>query len=164
MDRGMELRAAVPSDAMGVAHVHVRAWQDGYRGLMPDAYLDQLRPEERAARYTFGRADGPQTTVAIRGGVIAGFATIITSDDGAELAALNVDPAAWRTGVGTALIAHARAQLAATGATEAVLWMLVGNARAQAFYERDGWRVTQARRQATVWGATVDEVALRRPL
>ena len=28
---------------MEVARVHVRSWQAGYRGLLPDAYLDGLR-------------------------------------------------------------------------------------------------------------------------
>jgi hypothetical protein len=34
-----------------VALVHVRAWQVGYRNLLPDEYLDGLWPEERARRY-----------------------------------------------------------------------------------------------------------------
>lgn len=39
----MELRPALPADALAVARVHVRAWQVGYRGLLPAAYLDSLR-------------------------------------------------------------------------------------------------------------------------
>ncbi len=72
----MELRPAVPADAPAAARVHVRAWQAGYRGLMPAEYLDGLRPEDRAARYTFGRPDGPRTTVALLDGTLVGFATI----------------------------------------------------------------------------------------
>ena len=49
----MLLRPAEPVDAMAVARVHVRSWQVGYRGLLPDAYLDGLRAEERAERYDF---------------------------------------------------------------------------------------------------------------
>src|SRR5689334_24584638 len=114
----MELRPAVPADAPAVARVHVRAWQAGYRGLMPAEYLDSLRPEDRAARSTCGRPDGPRTTVALLDGAIVGFVTIRAP----ELAALNVDPDAWSRGVGRALIAHARADLAAAGVTEANLW------------------------------------------
>jgi hypothetical protein len=82
----MELRLAVPADALAVARIHVRAWQAGYRGLLPAGYLDGLRAEDRAARYTFGRADGPRTTVAVDAGQVVGFATI----HGAELCALHV--------------------------------------------------------------------------
>jgi hypothetical protein len=62
-----EIRAARPADALAVAEVHVRSWQAGYRHLLPDAYLDSLRPEDRAARYTFDRAgaDDPETIVVL---------------------------------------------------------------------------------------------------
>ena len=99
----MELRLAVPGDALAVGRIHARAWQAGYRGLLPAAYLDGLRAEDRAARYTFDRTDGPRTTVAVVDGAIVGFATIY----GSELSALHVDPDAWSTGVGRALIARA---------------------------------------------------------
>lgn len=156
----MELRSAVPADALAVARIHVRAWQTGYRGLLPAGYLDGLRAEDRAARYTFGRADGPRTTVASDADRIVGFATI----HGAELSALHVDPDAWGTGVGRALIAQARADLAAAGVAEAHLWVLAGNARAERFYARDGWTTDGTRRSDTVWGVTVDEIAYRRRL
>jgi GNAT superfamily N-acetyltransferase len=156
----MELRPAVPADAPAVARVHVRAWQAGYRGLMPAEYLDNLRPEDRAARYTFGRPDGPRTTVALLDDTIVGFVTI----RGSELGALNVDPDAWSRGVGRALIAQARADLAAAGATEASLWVLVGNTRAERFYALDGWTTDGTRRSETVWGITVDEIEYRRRL
>jgi hypothetical protein len=44
---------------------------------LPDAYLDGLRPEDRAARYAFDRAGPrhPATIVAIADGAIPGFAT-----------------------------------------------------------------------------------------
>ena len=44
------LRDAQPFDADAVARVHVQTWQVAYRGLLPDAYLDALRPEDRARR------------------------------------------------------------------------------------------------------------------
>lgn len=156
----MELRLAVPADALAVARIHCRAWQTGYRGLLPAAYLDGLRAEDRAARYTFDRLEGPRTTVAVDGDAIVGFATI----HGAELSALHVDPDMWGRGIGRALIARARGDLAAAGVTEAHLWVLSGNARAARFYERDGWTSDGTRRSDVVWGATVDEIAYQRRL
>jgi len=126
----------------------------------PAGYLDSLRAEDRAARYTFGRADGPRTTVAVDAGALVGFATI----HGAELCALHVDPDAWGRGVGSALIAQARADLAAAGVEEAQVWVLVGNARAKRFYRHDGWVTDGVRRSDTVWGVAVDEAAYRRRL
>src|SRR5207249_64981 len=79
----MLLRPAVPSDAHDVAGVHVRSWQVAYRGLLPDNYLDGLRPEDRAAVYTFGSSDRdvPHTIVALDDGVIVGFATTSPAHD-----------------------------------------------------------------------------------
>jgi len=156
----MVIRPAVPADALAVARVHVRAWQAGYQGLLPAAYLEALRAEDRAARYTFGAASGPATSVADEGDAILGFATI--KDD--ELSALHVDPDAWSRGVGRALIAHARAELVARGVRRAWLWLLAGNTRAQRFYERDGWIASGETRSDVVWGAPVDEVRYVREL
>jgi GNAT superfamily N-acetyltransferase len=162
-------RAAAPADALDVAGVHVRAWQAGYRGLLPDAYLDGLRPEDRATRYTFGDADSraPSTIVALEDDVIVGFATVGACDEpeGANvgaLLALYVDPVVWRRGVGTFLMASARKELAARGFSEAILWLLEGNERARRFYIGDGWAPEGRERAADIWGIRVDERSYRR--
>lgn len=61
MTGAAEIRPARPEDALPVAGVHVRSWQAGYRGLLPEAYLHSLRPEDRAGRYRFSPpvADAP---------------------------------------------------------------------------------------------------------
>ena len=167
----MLLRAARPDDATEVANVHVRSWQVGYRGLMSNEYLDALRPEDRANRYTFGSSDPlqPATIVAVDEGVIRGFATIgpAQGPDGhgsGELHALYVDPPSWGLGVGRALIAAAREHLLGRDFTEACLWVLVGNARAERFYRADGWVSDRTTRVATVHGLVVNEVRYDRQL
>jgi GNAT superfamily N-acetyltransferase len=142
-----------------------------YRGLLPDPYLDGLRPEDRSARYTFGATDpdSPATIVASEDGTIRGFATTGVSREGdtagvGELMALYVDPDAWGLGVGRLLIAEARTALGRRGFTDAVLWVLVGNVRAERFYGIDGWRPDDGRRTEEVWGVAVDEIRYRRPL
>lgn len=145
----VELRDARRGDERAVAGLHVRSWQEAYRGLMPDEFLDRLDPRDRAGRYTFGsREDGAPTTVlAVRrevGERIAGFVTFGASRDQdarglGEVYALYVDPERHRGGVGRLLMAAARRRLAADGFTEAILWVLRGNDRARGFYEREGW-------------------------
>lgn len=154
-----------------MARVHVRAWQAAYKALLPTEYLAGLRTEDRAPRYDFATADvtKPQTLVAVEGDAIVGFATTSPSRDGdlgyfGELGALYVDPERWGCGVGRELMSAARAQLAERGFKDALLWVLVGNARAERFYRTDGWRADGMRRMQTVWGVTVDEVRWVRPL
>ncbi|HEX3435268.1 MAG TPA: GNAT family N-acetyltransferase [Pseudacidobacterium sp.] len=156
---------------MAVARVHVRSWQAAYRGFLPDEYLNQLRPEDRAPRYDFASRDPlkPQTIVAIDGSFIYGFATIAPARDRdlagyGELYALYVDPEQWGRGTGVALISAARSRLLELGFQHACLWLLVGNARAARFYEIDGWLPDGQRRTDSVWGVTVDEIRYQRGL
>lgn len=156
---------------MAVACVHVRSWQIAYRNLLPQDYLDQLRPEDRAARYEFGNPDPqrPQTIVAVEDGTVCGFATTMPSRDSdlaahGELAALYVDPAHWNRKIGAALVAAARKQLLDQGCRKAMLWVLQGNARADRFYRIDGWMPDGVSRTDTVWGVTVNESRYRRQL
>lgn len=156
---------------MGVARVHVRSWQAGYRGLLPDAYLDGLRAEERAQRYRFesDNVREPATVVAIEDGMICGFVTTAPARDSdtpahGEVFALYVDPEWWGRGFGAALIFAAQTRLVDAGFRNAVLWLLAGNARADRFYRIDGWVPDGLNRTDTVWGVTVDEVRYRRVL
>lgn len=165
------LRAATPADALAVARVHVRSWQVGYRGLLPQGYLDGLRPEARARRYTFGDAERqrPLTVVAVERGVICGFATTGPARDGdvcggGELLAIYVDPDYWGSGVGRLLIKDARGRLSRDSATEAVLWVMAANDRAMRFYQADGWASDGTRRTEEIWGVAADEVRYRRAL
>lgn len=165
------MRAAVPDDALEVAVVHVRSWQVGYRGLLPQEYLDRLRPQDRARRYTFDRTGRrePVTVVAVEREAIRGFATTGPSRDSdepgaGELWACYVDPAHWGSGIGHLLIADARSRLNRDGVSEALLWVLVGNERARRFYQADGWVLDGHRHTQKIWDVTADEVRYRRAL
>ena len=167
----MILRPAAPDDAMAVARVHVRAWQVAYRGLMPEAYLSGLRPEERAARYDFASLDParPRTLVAFEADTILGFATFSPARDEeaagqGELCALYVEPDCWGRGIGRALASAAREQLHGLGFRNAVLWVVAGNARAERFYRADGWTRDEMQRPRQIWSVTVSTVRYSRML
>ena len=167
----MLIRPAEPADALAVARVHVRSWQAAYRGLIDDAYLDSLRPEDRAARYDFTHADParPFTIVSVDSGQTVGFATIMPSRDedllqAGELAALYLDPEFWDRGIGVALIQAARAELVSRGFKEALLWILAGNARSARFYQKDGWVADGKERTQEIWNLILPEHRYRRSL
>ena len=167
----MLLRPAEPQDAMAVATVHVRSWQAGYRGLLPDSCLDSLRAEDRAARYDFTHSDtaNPYTIVAVETGQVLGFATTrqcpdADSRDYGELAALYVDPDYWHRGLGVALMSAARGRMVQTGFQKALLWVLAGNLRAESFYLKDGWRRDGVERTESMWGIDVHDFRFQRGL
>lgn len=166
----MEIRRARRDDADEVARVHVHSWQVAYRGLLPDDYLDSLRPQDRANRYSFEDPDPnhPLTLVAVEKSTITGFATVGPCVDDpnetGELYGLYVDPPFWGTGAGRSLIASARNRMREQGFRRAVLWVLAGNERAERFYRIDGWDSENILRQAEVWGISVEEHRYSRDL
>ncbi|SBT38012.1 GNAT family N-acetyltransferase [Micromonospora narathiwatensis] len=146
------IRREEPDDAEAIARVHVRGWQAGYAGIMPDEVLCRLNPAAWAQRRRdLGTADPEHpfaTLLAEADGVVTGFATFgpyrnnqdrgDLDDRYGEIVAVYVEPAFWGTGTGRELFAAARAGLAERGWTEYRLWVLAENARARRFYERAG--------------------------
>ena len=164
----MFLRPALPQDALEVARVHVRSWQAAYRGLLPQSYLDELRPEDRAKAYDFSTDDPllPRTVVALDDGNIRGFATtrLLPAVGSGELCALYIDPENWGRRIGVALIEAARSNLLSLGAHNASLWLLAGNQRAEKFYRADGWSTDGVPREETLWGIKLEEILYQRKL
>lgn len=156
---------------MAVARVHVRSWQVAYRILLPDDYLNRLRPEDRASTYDFETADPrkPRTILAAEKEQILGFATTAPSrqpdlPSRGELCALYVDPEHWGRGIGAALVSAARRNLLELGFQSAFLWVLEGNARAERFYRIDQWLPDGVHRTESMWGIAVNEIRYQRKL
>jgi ribosomal protein S18 acetylase RimI-like enzyme len=167
----MLLRPAEPSDALAIARVHVRAWQQGYAGILPASYLNTLRAEDRADKYDLSNNDPlkPHTIVAASGNIVHGFSTTALSHEPdlpnhGELTALYVDPHSWSLGVGVALVSAARAHMVSLGLKNAYLFTLVDNLRAQRFYKTDQWSPDGLDRTDTVWGIAVHVLRFQRNL
>lgn len=138
---------------------------------MPDEYLDQLSPDERATMWAEGLQRPPRPRSARfvaedESGNVVGFITVgpagadQESEEG-EVYALNVDPDFWGRGLGRALLAAGVSALADAGFTQAILWVHPGNERARHFYERVGWVFDEGEREQEVFGVTVPEVRYR---
>lgn len=173
---GIGLRAARRGDELAVAALHVRSWQEAYRGLMPAEFLDALDPRDRVGRYTFEatEAGAPTTVLAVAVGedgeeAVAGFATFGASRDEdapglGEVYALYVDPDRHRGGVGRLLMGEARRRLREAGFAAAILWVLRGNERAVRFYEGEGWIADGATREEQPYGIVSNVRRFRRSL
>lgn len=171
------MRLAVPGDAPGLGALHVRAWQEAYRGVMPAAFLAGLSPAERAgwwASAAAAPAPGCRLWVAegqgaagpgpLLGFAFAGPPRRAPAPGVLELYALNVDPPFHRQGAGRALVAAVTAWATGCGAAAAVLWVVRENQRAQAFYRAQGWAPDGASEVSEVGGARLEELRFRRPL
>ena len=148
----VQIRPEAPDDAEAIAAVHVRAWQAGYAGIMPDEVLARLNPAawaQRRREVGTAEPEHPFTTLlAEESGTLAGFATYgpyrIDQDRDdldpryGEILSMYVDPPRWGTGVGGALMTAALAGLRERGWRELRLWVLEENTRARRFYARAG--------------------------
>lgn len=172
----MEIRPARVQDAGRIAEIHVLGWQGGYRGLMPQEFLDGLDPAERlTARIRWlAAADwsrGGCFVVADDDAQLAGFADTgqTRDEDGdpavvGEVLAIYLAPAAWGKGLGRELMAAALGHLTAVGYREATLWVLDGNVRARWFYAAAGFRPDGAVKIDGSRGFPLRELRYRRPL
>ena len=151
--------------------MHVSSWQEAYRGLLPQEYLESLSVQGRTETWERNLSQptalGAVTLVAELDDRIIGFASIGPSRDDdmgpdtGELWGLYLHPDHWGAGHGRTLHARAVTALSSTGATTATLWVLSGNQRARRFYEQQGWVADGA--EKTDWRGDVrlDEVRYR---
>ncbi|QYG91904.1 GNAT family N-acetyltransferase [Iamia sp. SCSIO 61187] len=126
------IRRAAPGDAEPIARVWYEAWSDGHTGHVPDGLLAHRRPEHFARR-AVDRVE--QSWVAEIDGEVVGFVTV----EGDELEQIFVLRRARGTGVATDLLRVGEDAIHAAGHEVAWLAVVAGNARARAFYERQGW-------------------------
>jgi len=164
----MGVRSATAADAEAIAAVQRHGWQVAYRDIFPAEELAQggfVQLERWRARL----ADPPPgwaVFVAERDGAVVGFAAVGPSRDErgiGELYAIYVDPDAWSTGAGRALIDQCEEQLSGDYG-DATLWVLEDNPRARAFYERAGWLPDGAGKAEERWGVRAPEVRYRKEL
>jgi GNAT superfamily N-acetyltransferase len=84
-----------------------------------------------------------RVVVAERDGEILGFAVVLDHGGRVELEGLFVEPAAWRSGVGTALVGGAAAMAREAGAK---FLEVIGNPLAEGFYLARGFELLGRRR------------------
>lgn len=169
----MLIRPAVREDAPDLARVHVASWRAAYRGIMPDAVLDELSEEAFEARWRQSVEQAQRSTlVGEVGGQVIGFASTGPSRDAdavplhtGELYGLYLDPRVWGQGMGRALCNAALQKLLVDEFVEATLWVLEANVRARSFYEQLGFHLEPGLRKALKReGAVLPEVRYRRVL
>ncbi len=176
----LAVRWATVSDARPIAAVHISSWHAAYRGLMPDEILDGLTIEGRKRDWQGWLGEGGDrvhTLVAERDEEIEAFCTLEMPssepdepDTVAGIPAIYAHPDAFGRGAGTLLLDAAIGAMRERGYTESVLWMLEGNRRAEAFYERRSWHRDGGRRPGQYPGITFEagaepiEIRFRRSL
>jgi ribosomal protein S18 acetylase RimI-like enzyme len=156
-------RVGKPPDAAALAAVTIEAFAT-YREWAPDGWSPQGAPGEHEAGLLHERLSLPGywCRMAEAGGEAIGYVVLRPSDGLGHIWHLFVRPAWWGRGLAPSLLDAALGEARRRGYTTARLWTPRDNARARAFYEREGWYASGAEDYAP--DLDLPLVEYRRPL
>lgn len=141
----MIYREATEQDAEKIAALHAQSWQQHYRGIWLDSFLDKEVEAERLSVWT-KRMRTPKPNqyilVAENDGEICGFICVLTHENptwGALIDNLHVAKAYQGQKIGYELMKQGIAWIRRDDPRAPFyLWVLEKNTQARAFYERMG--------------------------
>ncbi|MBQ8510371.1 MAG: GNAT family N-acetyltransferase [Clostridia bacterium] len=157
--RPPRVRSAAESDRAAISRIYCLGWKVGYRGILPQEYLDALTPEMCGPRII-----SPENLLVCEyGGKLAGLISVgdsrMESCRGiGEVRTIYILPEFWRNGVGRELFAAGVETLREMGFTRFYLWVLRDNVRARSFYERMGMRCSGEEKIDRIGGMDAVEV------
>jgi len=158
------IRQATVKDADEIARIHVETWKAVYNGIIPDAYLQGLSHEKRAAHWCENLKKAAKGIyVAQEDDKIMGWISFGPSRDEdayniGEVYAIYVQPDCWGYGYGTQLMALAETKLRGMEFKTVTLWVLKYNHLARAFYTKAGYCFDGAKRQLSIGGKDLWEL------
>ena len=141
-----ELHPPLLEEAAALAELHVRCWKQSYAEQLPADYFTPEQLESRRALWERLVADqNPKLrrVIAQSHGELVGFALAgpgLDGEDQLQLYSLYSLAQCHGSGIGQALLD------AVLGDEPAVLWVAQGNARATAFYRRNGFEFDGAQK------------------
>ena len=141
---GLTFRNLTAEDADAVAALMTATWRSAYRGILPDAYLDERLADEKLAhwRRKLAALEPDDIVLGLEGeDGLEGFIAVwpdATLIDGGFIDNLHARTDRWRRGIGRALMAGAAERMLAAGRRQAWLTVYPQNLRAVRFYESMG--------------------------
>ena len=148
----VRIREAFPIDTEAIVEVTASGWRGAYPGIVPARHLRDLP----ISTWRHDVRSGLRSPVA---------APARGEPEGsrlAELVAIYVEPAFWRSGLGSELAHAAISEARDRSYSEMMLWTFETNRRALAFYRALGWEPDGGKRPHRATG--VPTVRLRRDL
>jgi GNAT superfamily N-acetyltransferase len=159
----ISFREATVSDCLAVAKVHVQSWQESFKGIVPQTFLDQMSVEKRARAFEAGfSADSYKMYVAeVSGRGVVGFADFgaprepIGAYEG-ELYAIYLVPEFQRKGIGERLF-NLGVDFFHGGGKDSMYLLALEVSPYRLFYEKMGGQVT-GKKQVEIEGVWYDEL------
>lgn len=157
-------REALAQDASLISHIYATSWRKAYRGLIAQSYLDRLPDDYWVPSIRSWLESGRLSGLLIYdekrpvGCAIYGRGRDEDHGDWGEIVSFYLLPDATRRGLGTALAQEVLRCLREEGFTRFYLWAIDGNTGADAFYRKQGFRVTSDHISYSIGGQTVRDL------
>jgi diamine N-acetyltransferase len=143
-----EIRRAGVEDAHEISRIYALSWKTGYRGMIPQDYLDALSEDYWTPKFRNWLLEGTlRAEILSEDGVPAGAIAFGKSrekelPDWGEVVSLYLRPEVFRRGYGKKLMEEAFRYFRESGVRDCFLWVLRENEHAQAFYRSLGFAIT----------------------
>jgi len=141
----LRIRDLGPDDTPVLARLHTLSWSTAYRGIIPDAWLDEELAADRVAFWQARAEVWPDRAfglLALDGEQPVGFVFALPGADppwGTLIDNLHVLPGYKRQGIGRSLLDHFAERALVVAPTEPVhLWVYEENRAARRFYDAMG--------------------------
>lgn len=141
-------RDASAADASLISHIYATSWRKAYRGLIPQHYLDRLPDEYWVPSIRSWLESGRLNGLIVyddkrpAGCAIYGRGRDEDHSDWGEIVSIYMLPDATRQGLGGVLLEECLSRMRQDGYARFYLWAIEGNAIADAFYRKHGFKVT----------------------
>ena len=164
----MVIRKVLVDEAYDYAVNHITCWQDAYKGIIPDDYLENM-PAQLEKRTEWNRqtlsdpGDCEYLCVMYDDKMIGRLVYSKCRDEDkaetntGEIHAIYLQASYWNKGYGKQMMDFAINELRNAGYQDAIVWVLEDNNRAKRFYEKYGFVLDGARKEIEI-GKTLIEV------
>ena len=147
------------ADARSASRIYALSWKSAYRGLFSDQLLDSIGEDDWTEKFQSNDTTGRFEVALLqyRGKDVGACAYGVSRDygqDWGEVTSIYLLPESWGKGFARPLMEHALKRLAEQGLGKVHLWVVEGNLRARAFYEKCGFTPSGRRERENVRGET----------
>ena len=161
--QAMNIEKITRDTAAQTSYIYAMSWKTGYKGIIPQSYLDQISLERWANRLGNEHEDFQADYIVSDHGKFVATSSISKARDTqyrgwGEIISIYVLPEEFRKGYGRALFSYVTNQLKENGFSQIYLWVLEENQRARAFYEAMGFHANGDRITQNIGGKDLIEV------
>lgn len=142
----MEIRKATLDDVKDISRIHALSWKSAYKGVISQAYLDELKEDFWVSAFKAWIKDNILTVqLILENGIPVGCVAYGNSRDKSlpdwgEIISIYLLPEYFGKGYGNMLLESALLDLKKSGYDNIYLWVLKENQRARDFYEKNKWQ------------------------